>query len=203
MIKAIVFDIGGVILRTEDPSIRKELSQKYGLQREELEDRVFNSSAAQASTIGQVREEAVWQNIAEKLDLPPEAIEDFKDSFWAGDRLDQDLVDFLQNSRREYATALLSNAWDGIRSQLEEKYGIKEGQTVDHILISSELGVAKPDPKIYRILADILLCEFQEILFVDDFIENVIAARELGIQAIHYQSGMNLISKINHRLNQN
>ena len=203
MIQAIVFDIGGVILRTEDASFRKALGKKYGVQRRELEDLVFNSNSAQASTIGEVSEESIWQDVAEKLSLPPDTIEDFKDAFWAGDRLDHELVNFLKDIRHEYTTALLSNAWKGIRSQLEEKYGIKEGQTVDYIIISSECGVAKPDSEIYHILANTLGCEFQEILFVDDFIENVIAARQLGIHAIHFQPGMDLISKIRQRLNQN
>ena len=93
-------------------------------------------------------------------------------------------------------TALLSNAWKGFRKLICDEYDIIEGQTVDHILLSSELGVAKPDPKIYKILANTINCGYDEIVFVDDFIENVEAAKILGIRAIHFQVGMNLINEI-------
>ncbi len=202
MIHAIVFDIGGVILRTEDLSGRQMLEEKYSLPPDELERLVFDSKSAHASTIGQKSEKAIWQNVANKLELSPGKLEEFKQAFWAGDRLDKELIQFLKDCRPELTTALLSNAWKGARTHLAEKYGITEGETVDQILISSELGVAKPDPKIYQILAETIECKFNEILFVDDFIENIIAARELGILAIHYRPGIDLIPKIMHVINQ-
>lgn len=203
MIRAIVFDIGGVLLRTENPTFRQELANKYDLQPSELERLVFDSKVASASTIGQTSEDAVWRNVAKKLALSPQTLEKLKIAFWAGDQLDQDLIQFLKACRPEYTTALLSNAWKGAGAQLAEKYGIKEGETVDHILISSELGVAKPDPQIYKILAETVNCQFNEILFVDDFIENILAAKDLGICAIHYQPGLKLIPKIKELLNLN
>jgi epoxide hydrolase-like predicted phosphatase len=203
MIRAIVFDIGGVLLRTEDRTFRQELANKYSLQASALESLVFDSKAASASTIGQVSEAAVWRNVAKNLAISPQALEKFKISFWAGDQLDRDLIMFLKAIRPKYTTALLSNAWKGARAQLAEKCGIKEGETVDHILISSELGVAKPDPQIYEILAETVNCQFNEIIFVDDFIENIIAAKDLGIWAIHYQPGEKLIPKIEGILNLN
>jgi len=99
-----------------------------------------------------------------------------------------------------YTTALLSNAWLGHRQIFEEEYNFIEGQTVDTILLSGELGVAKPDPHIYAILADTIQCAYDEILFVDDFLENIEAANALGIHTIHYHPGMNLINEIKSRL---
>jgi glucose-1-phosphatase len=203
MIHAIVFDIGGVLICTEDHASREQLEKMYGLQPGEVEQMVFNSKAAQASTIGLMSEEAVWQNVANKLNLSPCERKEFQSAFWAGDKLDQDLINFLKDCQNKYTTALLSNAWEGARTQLAEKYGIKEGKTVDQILFSSELGVAKPDPKIYQILVERMNCNFNELLFVDDFIENIIAAKKLGIIAIHYQPGMDLILKIRNMLNLN
>ncbi|MFW5713202.1 MAG: HAD-IA family hydrolase [Brevefilum sp.] len=201
MIHAIVFDIGGVLLKTEDRTFRQNLADRYGLKPADMERIVFDSQTARASTLGQEPEAAVWQNVAAKLQLSPEAIEGFRNIFFDGDQVDQELVQFLQGCRPHYKTALLSNAWEGARFQLAEKYGIKEGETVDRILFSYELGVAKPDPKIYQILADTVECEFDQILFVDDFIENVIAANELGIHTVHYQPGIDLISKIKKIIN--
>jgi len=200
MIKAIVLDVGGVLLRTEDRTSRENLEQKYDLPHGGSDRIVFDSDVALASTLGTTGPDLIWQNVAEKLVLSPEGLKEFKSSFWAGDRVDQELIQFLQECRDDYIVALLSNAWQNFRSVLAEKYQVKEGQTVDKILISSELGVAKPNKRIYEILANRINCEMNEILFVDDFIENIEAAKALGINTIHYQPGMDLINEIKSRL---
>lgn len=200
MIRAIVLDIGGVLLRTEDRTSREKLEQKYDLPHGDSDRIVFNSDVALASTLGTSGPDLIWQNVAQKLALSPEGLKEFKRLFWAGDRVDRELIEFLQECRDDYIVALLSNAWQNFRSVLAEKYQIKEGQTVDKIFISSELGVAKPNERIYKILADGINCEMNEILFVDDFIENIEAAEALGINAIHYQPGMDLINEIKLKL---
>lgn len=202
MIKAIVLDIGGVLIRTEDRTCREELEVKYHLSKGGVDKLVFNSEASFASTLGTTDPNAIWQNVATQLMLNSEALEEFKQAFWQGDRVDQDLIEFLQDCRPMYKTAFLSNAWLHTRAVLEEKYGIKEDLTVDHILISSELGVAKPDPRIFKILSETIACEFFEILFVDDFIENIKAAINLSIETIHYKPGLDLINEIKSKLNQ-
>ncbi len=58
----------------------------------------------------------------------------------------------------------------------------------DHMFISAEIGLAKPDPQIYQAVVTELHKDPSEIVFVDDFIENVQAAREAGWHAIHFQS---------------
>lgn len=196
MITAIVFDVGGVIVRTKDTSKRRALEQKHGLPKNSVEKLVFHSKLAQESTIGKVDPQEIWQDIANKLDLNQKERQNFIQDFWAGDQLDWDLINYLKECRPKYKTALLSNAWKDARQALAEQYNIIEGQTVDQIIISSEQGVAKPDEKIYGILREKLNCDFQQILFIDDFVENIQAANDLGIQTIHYQPEMDLINKI-------
>lgn len=196
MIKAIVFDVGGVLLRTEDSKSRRRLEEKYQLPQNSIDELVFNSEAAQASTIGQASREAVWEHVAKTLALDETELRNFIKAFWSGDLIDQSLVNFLEDCRPTFKTALLSNAWAGTRMILEEEYGIKEGKTVDYILISAECGVAKPDPQIYQILANTLKLPFHQMLFIDDFIKNIEAAQWLGIQTIHYQPGMDLINRV-------
>lgn len=196
MIKAIVLDIGGVLLRTEDRKPRQKLEKQHGLQPGEAEALVFKSTEAQASTIGLIEPDRIWQNVAQILSLSPQEREDFERTFWQGDQVDQSIIQFLEELRSKYTVVLLSNAWVDARRTFAEKYGIKEGETVDQILISSELGVAKPNPIIYEMLAESLEYEYDEMLFVDDFIENIQSARALGIHIIHYRPGMDLINEI-------
>jgi HAD superfamily hydrolase (TIGR01549 family) len=200
MIKAVVLDIGGVLIRTEDQSGRRLLEKRHKLPAGTVGWLVFDSDAAAASTIGQVKSEAAWKSVQDKLDLSDQELTEFIELFWSGDVFDQRAFDYLSSLRPHYITGILSNAWEGAREGFVQRHGMIEGETVDHILISSELGVRKPDPLIYRHLRDALGVRYNEILFVDDFIENVEGAKALGIQAIHYQPGMDLVNQIKSRL---
>lgn len=200
MIKAVVLDIGGVLIRTMDRSGRHTLEKAYDLPPGGADTLVFNSSSADASTIGRAQPEQIWRNVAESLSLSQKALDEFIALFWRGDQVDLELLAYIKKLKSTFTTALLSNAWLGARQHFAEEYNIVEGQTVDHILISSELGLAKPDQRIYHILADTVGHTFDQILFVDDFIENIAAAQALGIHTIHYQPGMDLIDPIQSKL---
>lgn len=199
-IRAIVLDIGGVVLRTEDRSGRQTLEEKYGLPPGGVDALVFGSEPAAASSIGKSQPDLIWQNVAHKLSLSPEELSDFQRIFWQGDQTDLNLISFLQTIRPSFITAFLSNAWVDFRQTLADHYDIIEGETVDYLLISSELGMVKPDPLIYQHLSETLHTKFNEILFVDDFIENIKAAEALGIHTIHFQAGMDLIAEIQNRV---
>jgi glucose-1-phosphatase len=203
MIKAIVLDIGGVLIRTEDRSSRRKLENEFHLPEGYLDDLIFNSLPAKDSTIGNSNIEKIWIEAAERINLPLSKIPEFKQAFWAGDRLDHELLEYLQSLRDKFITAFLTNAWVNARQALMAQYGLQEGKSVDHIIISSEVGNAKPDPEIYHFLASVIDCNFQEILFVDDFIENIETAESLGIKSIHYQPGINLVNKIDSILDSN
>jgi len=202
MIKAVVLDIGGVIIRTKNRSCRELLEKQYNLPVGGADELVFNSRAAQDSTIGLVENNAVWESVKNHLCISDLQLNEFKEMFWKNDDIDRDLIQYIQTLRPQFKTALLSNAWKNFRNILSTQYQISEGLTVDQILISSELGVAKPDPAIYQVLAETINCEFKDILFVDDFIENIKAAKILGIRTIHYQQGINLIKEIKLKLNE-
>ncbi|MDT8381420.1 MAG: HAD-IA family hydrolase [Brevefilum sp.] len=195
-----MLDFGGVIIRTEDHTGRRELEKKYGLPEGSIHNLVFESVVSQSASVGETDASKIWNFIADELSLSDDELNQFKGKFWAGDYIDHELIEFMKSCRPNYKTAILSNAWNNLRSTLDEAYNIKEGETVDHILVSAELGVVKPDPKIYQILAETIDCDFNDILFVDDYIENIEGANSLGIQTIHYRPGLDLINEIKSRL---
>ncbi len=60
------------------------------------------------------------------------------------------------------------------------------------MIISAEVGIAKPDPRIFQITVDRLGVLPGEAIFVDDFIENIESARTFGLKTIHYQGNQSL-----------
>lgn len=65
------------------------------------------------------------------------------------------------------------------------KFGFMKG--LDGMIVSGEEGIKKPDEKIFRLLLERYNLRPEETVFFDDHIENVIAAREIGIHGIHFK----------------
>jgi putative hydrolase of the HAD superfamily len=183
MITTVVFDLGGVLLRTEDKGPRTQLAERLGMTYQELESRVYGSREAMR---GEISAETHKRMVMRELGLPEDAFDGFGKEFWGGDRLDQILVDFLHGLKSDYTTVLLSNAWDDLRPLLVNLWKIADG--FDHIFISAEMGIAKPDPEIYQAVIAEIQKDPAELVFLDDFIENVNAARDEGWNAIHFRS---------------
>jgi len=197
-IRAVIFDFGGVLVRTEDQSGRHKWEERLGLSKGELARLVFDSETSTLASIGKVNEADIWSQLALHLKLSPEEIKELREDFWSGDRLDQELVQYISTLRPTYKTAILSNAWSGARIVFTEKYFLKE--VVDLILISAEESIAKPDARIYQLAAERLGVGLDEAVFVDDFPENILAARTIGMHAIHFKSTRQMIDELDRLL---
>ena len=193
-IKAVIFDFGEVLVRTEDTSGRRKWEQCLGLPEGGLARVVFESEVTDRSMIGQATESDVWEQVAAKFGLNEKGRRELWRDFWSGDQVDTKLVQFLRDLRSGYKTAILSNAWPGSRQIFTEIFGL--GDAVDEMIISAEEGVAKPDIRFYRIALNRLDVQPEETVFVDDLIENVQAAQAIGIRSIHFKSTEQAIAEV-------
>ncbi|MGQ9502689.1 MAG: HAD family hydrolase [Anaerolineae bacterium] len=198
-IRAVIFDFGGVLVRTEDASGRREWERRLGLFPGELDQLVFASEVAWRSMLGQATQRDVWSYIARRHGLDDATLQQMRRDFWSGDRLDEGLVQFLRSLRPRYKTAILSNAWPGARRMFTEHFKLHEA--VDAFIISSEEGVAKPDPRIYQIALQRLGVQPHEAIFVDDFPENVAGAQRLDIIAVLFHDTRQAIAEVQRHLN--
>lgn len=194
MIRAVIFDFGGVLVRTEDHGGRRKWEGRLGLPEGGLSGAVFDSEVSARASVGQLPETAVWEHVARTLRLDDAGLALFRRDFFAGDRLDAALVQFIQGLRPAYKTAILSNAWDGARRAFNEVFGL--GAAVDEMIVSAEEGVAKPDARIYRIAAARLGVEPDEAVFVDDMAENVAGARAVGMFGVQFLSTPQTIADV-------
>jgi len=185
-IRAVMFDLGGVLLRTEDPQHRIDLAKKYGISREELEKLVFGSPVSLQAELGQKDPESVWRHAQHVLRIAESDLEMFKDAFWAGDRLDEDLLSLVKSLRGRYRTVLLSNAWMDMRRNVARRFGALDAFEMQ--IFSAEVGLRKPDPRIFQHVLNLLGADPEEIVFVDDFDENIQAARRFGLRTIQFVS---------------
>jgi glucose-1-phosphatase len=185
-IRAVIFDMGGVLLRTEDKGPRKRLAARLGLTYESLYHQIFDNETALLATVGKVTSQDHWKTVQAALNLNDDELFRLKDEFWEGDRLDDGLLDYIRAIRSRYKTALLSNAWDELRHLLKTRYKILDA--FDDVIISAEVGLAKPDPHIYEITVQRLEVKPEEAVLVDDFIENIQSAQRAGMHTVHFRS---------------
>lgn len=179
-------DFGGVLVRTATRSSRQSWEKRLGLLDGELDNIVFNSDVANLATVGKASMDDVWSYVQAKLNLSHIELELLIKDFWKEDFLDTELVQELINLREKYSTAILSNIWTDAREFFKQNFAIQEGLTVDKLFLSCEMGLAKPDPQIFKQTADDLEVQFDEILFIDDNKENITSANALGMNIHHF-----------------
>jgi epoxide hydrolase-like predicted phosphatase len=194
-IKAVIFDLGGVLVRTEFPEVRQHLEERLGFPPGTLGQTVWGGENWQLAQIGRISYEEYWRRVGAALGFSTEEdIRDFRREYFSGDRVDEQLVSLIKELRPRYKIGLLSNAPDRLGIWLDEEGGIKD--LFDSIVYSAEVGVAKPDHSIFHLSLEQLDVVPSEALFVDDYHRNIDAALALGMQAIRFTSTRTLREEI-------
>ncbi len=196
-IRAVFFDHGGVIARTEYQVPRQHLAERLGLEYDDLVRIVFDSPSGRQATVGAITAAQHWDSVMERLRLPKSELRTVRKEFFGGDVIDHEILHTLRDLRSSYFVGLLSNAWDDMRKYIIAR---KFDDAFDHMVISAEVGVAKPDPKIYQIALEQAGVNPDEAVFMDDFIENIQGCQKVGMHGIHFRSPEQAMSELKQML---
>lgn len=184
-IQAVIFDLGGVLLRTSSPEVRARLEEEVGLAPGTLDQHIWGGTDWELAEVGAITYEEYWRRVGSALGLStPEEISAFRQQYFSGDQIDQELIELLRELRTRYKIGLLSNAPDTLGRWLEENWQVKD--VFDAIVYSADVRLVKPDPRIYGLILEQLHVQPSQALFVDDSPENVEAAAALGIMALRF-----------------
>jgi len=197
MIKALLFDLGDVIVgldfersyrklealsrykRDEIPGIiqRSRLADPY--ERGELSNREFHTEFCRALDfeIGYSEFKDLWADVFEPEPLLPDA-----------------LFETLRQNRR---LVLLSNTNEIHFNFIQRQYPVL--RHFDDFVLSYRIGFMKPSPEIYQKAVRSAGCSPAECFFTDDKQENVDAARRAGIDAIRFQGRPDLERQLRER----
>ena len=190
MQRAIIFDFGGVLLKTVDYRPRHAWDDRLGLSHGRVEQAVHNTTSWVQAQCGLILIEDYWQDVAAQLHLSPEDTRQLALDFYSGDQLDLTLIDYLRQLRDDgHTVALLSNESADLPMKLQ-KLGIAD--LFDPTVISASIGVMKPAPEAYQAVLTRLKRPADDAIFIDDRLENIHGARALGIHGVHYAAGMDL-----------
>lgn len=193
-IQAVFWDLGGVILRTEDRTKRDHWEQRLGMEPRELDRFIFAGEMGQKAALGKASAEQVWEWVGHELNLSHEDRQQMIRDFWRGDDIDVELVRYIRGLRAQFLNGLISNAWLELRGQLVDHWHIDDA--FDDLVISAEVGLAKPDPAIYRLALDRLEVQAEQAVFIDDFESNIAAASDLGMHAVLFRNREQAIADV-------
>src|SRR6266545_565889 len=183
-IKAVFFDLGGVIVRTEFQAPRQRLADRVGIDYDDLNKIVFDGDSHIKATIGEISSEQHWDSIIKRLKRPASELQSIRDEFFAGDIIDRNFIAYIRSLRGKYKTGLISNAWGDLRDYIVQE---KFDDAFDKMIISAEVGAAKPEAKIFQIALEQFGVSPNEAVFVDDFRVNIEGCEKVGMQGIHFK----------------
>ena len=183
-IQAVLFDFGGV-MEVFQPERFRAFEARLGLKPRSLYPILWQSPDWRLAEVGTISDGEYWQRTGARLGLhtAPE-IEEFRRALFDGVQPDPCLVDLVRRLGTRYRTGLLSNATDNLPRLLRDSLGIDGLFDVE--VISALVGLAKPDPAIYRLALERLGTEPAATVCVDDYEPNVAAAEALGIRGVHF-----------------
>jgi epoxide hydrolase-like predicted phosphatase len=193
-IRAVFFDFGGVLMRTEFQAPRQHLAERFKLDYDDIDKIVFGSESARRASIGEITEEAHWVEVLKRLKRPVSEIKSFSDEFFGGDILDHKLVEYIRSLRGKVNTGLISNAWSGLREFITREKII---DIFDTVVISAEMGVVKPEAKIFNIALEQAKVHAKEAVFVDDMKVNIEACEKAGMKGILFKDPQETIDQLN------
>lgn len=179
----VVFDFGGVIAQANTIQMADFLLSSFNINKDELSNamRDMQNFISKGGS-----EKQFWQQYAvlKNVTLPNNWFELFgaiikKSITEIPETLE--IVKALQN--QGYQTAMLSDVTQ-YQAEIIRKMGYYD--LFHPVLLSYEIGVKKPNPEVFKILLEKLQKPASDVLFIDDRIENVEAAKKQGIDSIQF-----------------
>ncbi len=193
-IRAVVFDVGGVLEFTPRTGWVEKWEAQLNLEPGGLYSRL--AEVWRAGSIGTISEADVETRIGALLGLEPEQVQALMFDLWEEYLGTQnvELTTYFAQLRPTYKTAILSNSFVGAREKEHARYQF--GDLCDLIIYSHEVGLRKPERRIFELTCERLGVAPHEVVFLDDVEESVAAARDLGMQAILFQTTTQAIADI-------
>jgi epoxide hydrolase-like predicted phosphatase len=193
-IKAVIFDLAGVVLFPLRGTFNSLLAERLEAPFEAVE-RVMSDHKNDLWDINEMSDDEFYDHLLTELNLPLEKkaiIRKFViDDFF----IDQEMLALIRVLRKSYTTALLTNFPTHVHDFMQRSWHVDGA--FDHIIVSADVKLIKPDPRIYQLAIDRIGCQASEAVFIDDRKVNVDAAKALGINGICFSNKGKTINDLN------
>jgi len=202
-IKAIIFDMNGVLElgKYSEKKLRGHrllgvhnyISRKLKISIDQWFDAIDSTYAK--SIEGTILEKKMLEIISKNVGITPKKLEKIvinahKQHFKENKQL---FKQAFRLKKQGYKIAILSDQWHlSKKALMPEKY-IKK---FDEVVVSCDVGVRKPNPKIYKMILKKLKLKPENCIFIDNQRWNLIPAKKLGMKTILFKNNKKLIEKL-------
>lgn len=198
-IKNIIFDLGDVILNIDVPIASKSFADLSGREQSEILT-IFKESEIFRQFETGLMDEPTFRNYVREILNFPDLSDEAIDTAWNSLLLDlpPERVELLKKLATQYRLFLLSNTSSihitQVNKILEASTGVAKLEDLFEIVfLSYEMGLMKPDIRIYQQVLDKAGLNAEETLFLDDNADNIRGAAQLGIETIQVQKPVTIL----------
>ena len=187
-VRAVILDYGGVV-RREGPEDWDEVACAYGVPAGAAWAAFHDVPEYAASRAGRLSAEDLRAAVVRDLSrwVAPDVAERVLSEIEARNRarppIEPEMEPLLRSLRARVRLGLLTN---GGKGSLERLHAWGVTPWFDDVVASGDVGLGKPDPRVFLLAAGRLDVALQECAFVDDILKNVEGARAAGMVAHHH-----------------
>lgn len=206
MIRNILFDMGGVVFH-QDTAEACQRFKSIGLDTDYYMGEYGQKDFFLDLETGKINTKEFCNKLAQVIGKDSVSYEE-AEYCWLGFIKDVPLnnLHYLLNLKEKYHTGLLSNTNPFIMGYTRSERFCSEKKPITHYLdsffCSYEMHVCKPDKEIYLKTLETGNMKAEETIFVDDSLQNIEAARAIGIHGLHVKSNEDWFTPLSQLLNQ-
>jgi len=182
-IKFIYFDVGGVLCKFKDAY--KKFANLVSCDVNKFDNSI--SKYYYLSCLGGISTNDLWNLVSEDLELKSKEKVDFEDFFTDNLVPIKESFELVNDLVKRYKIGILTNSQKGIFEKSLEKAKVPN---INYFAVikSCDLGVMKPDSQIYKVAENKSGVSANEILFIDDLEENILAATSMGWHGVVFMT---------------
>ena len=187
--KVILFDFFGVICSEVSPFwFRRHFDEADAI--------AIKADVVAKGDIGLIDEGEVFARISARTCVPAETI---LREWESASVINDELVEYILRLRSKAPVYLLSNAIGPFLKRILDRYDL--WKLFDRVFISSELGIAKPDPKFFTEVLTQIGADANDAVMIDDNPHNIDGAATAGVDGIIFRSNDLLFEELDRILN--
>ncbi|UZE94197.1 MAG: HAD family phosphatase [Candidatus Pacearchaeota archaeon] len=181
-IKAIIFDIGGVLTKYKD--FHTYMARKFNLKRATWKKRI--EPERNLLIRGKISQKIALKKTAKKLNIDEKRIEKILfEGYKAVHKKNPIMINLVKKLKKNYKIIILSNQ-TLISDRVIKRFNFYK--IFNLVILSYKVGTRKPDAKIYKITLKKLKLNPQECIFIDDVRRNILPAKKLKIKTILFKN---------------
>ena len=195
-IRNIIFDFGGVIINIHHAKVEKAFNDLGVAEFDKLFNKATQSDIFKKLEVGTISPE-FFRNTLRKI-IGKEIQDQELDKAWNQiiGNYPPHRIELLEKLKNSYRLFLLSNTnnihYDYYIQKFKSEYGFEFSSLFEKTYWSFKMGERKPDHSSFSFVLEDSNLIANETLFIDDSIQNIVAAKQMGFQTVHLKSDIDL-----------